>query len=74
MVKSYMRENKINDQRLSAHSLRHTAATINLMNGGTLEETQQLLRHSNINTTMIYAHHLKRMDNKSEFRIGDKVL
>lgn len=55
--------------RLTAHSLRHTAATLNLQNGGTLEETKQLLRHANINTTLIYAHALERANNKSETRI-----
>jgi len=59
--------------RLTAHSLRHTAGTLNLINGGTLEETQQLLRHSNINTTMIYLHHLERAKNCSEARIADAI-
>jgi integrase/recombinase XerC len=55
---------------LTAHSMRHTAATLNLLNGGTLEETQQLLRHQNISTTMIYSHALERAGNKSEDRIA----
>lgn len=59
-----------NSDRLTAHSTRHTAATLNLLNGGTLEETQQMLRHSNINTTMVYAHALERMGNQSENRIA----
>ena len=59
--------------RLTAHSLRHTAGTLNLLNGGTLEETQQLLRHSNINTTMIYLHHIERANNKSEERITNAI-
>jgi integrase/recombinase XerC len=59
--------------RITAHSLRHTAATLNLKNGATLEETQQLLRHSNINTTLIYAQHLKRLDNNSENRIAAAI-
>lgn len=59
--------------RLTAHSLRHTAGTLNLLNGGTLEETQQLLRHSNINTTMIYLHHLDRAKNNSEARIAAAI-
>lgn len=56
--------------RLTAHSLRHTAGTLNLLNGGSLEDTQQLLRHSNINTTMIYLHHIDRAKNQSEERIA----
>lgn len=59
--------------RITAHSLRHTAATLNLLNGGTLAETQQLLRHGNINTTMIYLHHLERAKNDSEARIAAAI-
>ena len=59
--------------RLTAHSLRHTTGTINLQKGGSLEETQQLLRHSNINTTMIYLHHLERLNNKSEERVAKAI-
>jgi len=62
-----------NSDRLTAHSLRHTAGTLNLINGGTLEETQQLLRHSNISTTMIYLHHLDRAKNNSEARIAAAI-
>ena len=61
----------LNRERLTAHSLRHTTATLNLMNGATLEETQQLLRHSNINTTLIYVHSLERAKNESENRIAN---
>lgn len=63
----------MNSDRLTAHSLRHTAATLNLLNGGTLEETRQLLGHSNINTTLIYAHALEREQNQSEQRISNAI-
>jgi integrase/recombinase XerC len=59
--------------RLTAHSLRHTAATLNLLNGGTLEETQQLLGHASINTTMVYSHALERAKNSSEERIATAI-
>lgn len=59
--------------RMTAHSLRHTAATLNLLNGATLEETQQLLRHADINTTLIYAHHISRSQNRSEQRIAAAI-
>lgn len=62
-----------NSDRLTAHSLRHTAATLNLLNGATIEETQQLLGHSNINTTMIYSHALERINNHSEERIANAI-
>lgn len=73
IVKRRLKEAGYTSNRLTAHSLRHTAGTLNLMNGGTLEETQQLLRHSNINTTMIYLHHLERENNQSEKRIADAL-
>ena len=59
----------INSPRITCHSLRHTAATLNLLNGGTPEETQQLLRHRNPATTQIYSHALQRGENNSEERI-----
>jgi integrase/recombinase XerC len=70
IVKQAMREAGLDSERLTAHSLRHTAATLNLLNGGSIQETQQLLRHSNIGTTMIYAHNLERAANNSEARIA----
>ena len=73
IVKTRLQAAGYDDDRLTAHSLRHTAGTLNLLNGGTLEETQQLLRHSNINTTMIYSHHLQREKNNSEERIAATI-
>ena len=73
IVKTRLQAAGYDDSRLTAHSLRHTAGTLNLLHGGTLEETQQLLRHSNINTTMIYSHHLQRASNNSEARIAGAI-
>lgn len=73
IVKTHLVEAGLNSERLTAHSLRHTTATLNLLNGGTVEETQQLLRHSNINTTLIYSHALERANNNSEQRVTDAI-
>lgn len=73
IIKSRLRDAGYNSEMLTAHSLRHTAGTLNLLNGGSLEETQQLLRHSNINTTMIYLHHMERAKNMSEERIANVI-
>lgn len=72
-VKARFKDAGYDSERLTAHSLRHTAATINLLNGGTLEETQQLLRHTSLNTTQIYLHHLARINNQSERRIAEAI-
>ena len=52
-----------NSPRLTAHSTRHTAATLSLLNGATLQQTQELLRHKNISTTEIYAHNIDATTN-----------
>ncbi|WP_407567762.1 tyrosine-type recombinase/integrase (plasmid) [Limosilactobacillus fermentum] len=59
--------------RLTAHSTRHTSATLNLLNGATLQETQQLLRHVNLQTTEIYAHNLNAIKNKSSQRVDNAI-
>lgn len=73
IVKEHFRNAGYDSDRLTAHSLRHTTGTINLQKGGTLEETQQLLRHVHLDTTMIYLHHLQRADNKSEERVASAI-
>lgn len=60
-------------ERLTAHSLRHTAATMALRNGAELTQVQQLLRHSNINTTMIYVHELEREANNCEQLVANAI-
>ena len=76
-LRRVVKQNLINanliSDRLTAHSFRHTAATLNLLNGGTMEETQQLLDHSNLNTTLIYSHALDRAKNNSENRIANAI-
>jgi Site-specific recombinase XerD len=70
IVKTRFRNIGLNSKRLTAHSLRHTAATLNMMNGGTLEETQAAMRHKNIQTTMIYLHHIEKSKNTSTKRVA----
>lgn len=73
IAKENMIEADLNSERLTAHSLRHTTATLNLLNGGTPEETMQLLRHANLNTTLIYSHSLERAKNNSEARVSKAI-
>lgn len=70
IVKTRLQAAGLDSDRLTAHSLRHTAGTTNLRNGGTLEETQQLLRHKSPVTTMIYIQEIERDKNRSEERIA----
>jgi len=73
IAKEHLVEVGLESDRLTAHSLRHTAATLNLINGASIEETRQLLRHTNINTTLIYSHALERAKNNSEERIARAI-
>ena len=63
----------LNSDRLTAHSFRHTAGTLALMNGAELTQVQQLLRHTNINTTMIYLHSIDRAKNNSEAIVANAI-
>lgn len=73
IVKDRLVDAGLDSPRLTAHSLRHTTATQNLLNGGSLEETQLLLGHKSINTTMIYNHTLDRAKSKGEERIATAI-
>lgn len=66
IVKERFRDAGIDSSKLTAHSLRHTAITMALLGGATIQQAQAMARHSNVNTTMIYAHNLDRMDTPAE--------
>lgn len=59
--------------RLTAHSLRHSAVTLALMGGMSLQETQAFARHSNIATTTIYAHNVNRLKSMCEATISNAI-
>ena len=63
----------LDDRKYTAHSLRHTCATLALKNGSSIQEVQALLRHKSINTTTIYLHNINRETNNTEF-IVDSIL
>lgn len=71
IVKKHLRAIGINTTRISSHSLRHTAITYALLGGATLQEAQLLARHSNINTTLIYAHNIDKLNNNYEDKINN---
>lgn len=73
IVKNRLRLAGFDDNRLSAHSLRHTAITLSLLAGATPQEAKAMARHSDINTTMIYAHNINRIEQAPERKI-DSIL
>lgn len=73
MVKQRLKMAGYNSDRLSAHSFRHTAVTLSLLGGQSLQEVQQFARHVNITTTQIYAHNLERAQSKCEEVIAGAI-
>lgn len=63
----------LDGKEYTAHSLRHTCATLALKNGAKEAEVQMVLRHKSINTTMIYSHHIERESNDTENTVADSI-
>ncbi len=69
IVKNSLRNICLDDSRLTAHSLRHTAITFSLLAGASTQEARILARHADINTTLVYAHNINRIQNAPERKI-----
>jgi integrase/recombinase XerC len=54
IIKGRMKAARFDSERLTAHSLRHTAITQALLVGFPLQEVQQFAKHNSINTTCRY--------------------
>lgn len=73
LCKNAMKQAGFNSDRLTAHSLRHTAVTLALLAGQDLAEVQHFARHHNISTTQIYAHNIDRMNSQCENVISNAI-
>lgn len=73
IIKSYLVKAGYNSPRLTAHSLRHTAATLACLSGQSLEEVQQFMRHKNITTTELYNHALNREANECSRKVEEAI-
>ena len=73
ICKKAMQGAGFDSKRLTAHSLRHSSITIALLNGASLQEVQAFARHSNINTTLIYAHDVNRLKSQVESTISAAI-
>lgn len=75
MVKKYLREiGSGDDEKLSAHSLRHTMVTEFLKNGGDIREAQRAARHKRLETTEIYADELDVLANRCSATVEAALL
>lgn len=73
IIKNTFVDTGYNTDHLTAHSCRHTAVTLALLNGNSVQEVQQMARHKNIATTMIYAHNLEKAQNTCTNNIANAI-
>jgi len=59
---------------ITPHVLRHTAGIMNLLRGGSVEATQSLLRHENMNSTLVYKEYLERLYDHTALDIENFIL
>ena len=62
-----------NSHRLTAHSLRHSAITIALMQGQALDDVSAFARHASVSVTMVYNHAISRMKSLCETAIAGAI-
>lgn len=66
IVENRLERAGLKEERVSCHSLRHTCATLALLGGADVVSVKEMLRHENINTTMVYVHSLNRVQDGAE--------
>jgi len=66
IIKNALREIGLNDDKLTAHSLRHTAITLAVAGGASLHQAQAMAGHKDPRTTQIYFHNKKRLEEAAE--------
>ena len=73
IIKARLKAAGYDSSRLTAHSLRHSAVTIALQAGNSIQEVQAFARHKSILTTQIYAHNIDRENSKCEESIENRI-
>ena len=73
IIKRIFKENGIDKDTISCHSLRRTFATISYNSGNSIYDIQQVLHHASINTTTRYLQQVDRDNNKTEFNVSNLI-
>ena len=66
IVKQALRKAGLDSERLTAHSLRHSAISLAVAGGASLQQVQAMARHTDVKTTMTYFHNLSRLQSGAE--------
>lgn len=59
---------------ITPHCLRHTAATLNLLRGASIEQTKSLMRHADIQSTLVYQEYIARLKDDSAEQVEAFIL
>lgn len=73
IIKSRFRQSGFDSNKLTAHSIRHTTATLLLKSGADIYKTQHHLRHQDPKTTEIYININNKEQDTSELDIYNQV-
>lgn len=74
MVKDAFRSIGLDSRAFSAHSTRHSFATLSLIQGASILEVKESLRHSSITSTQIYSHLVEKMKSGTNELVSNAIL
>jgi len=74
MFRRVLEGSGLEKEGITPHCLRHTAAALNLLRGGSISQTKELMRHKDIQSTFVYSDHIARMQDDSEAQIEAFIL
>lgn len=64
----------IKNDKITYHSIRHSFATISILNGASTREVSQALRHTSTNVTERYLHDLEAMNNSCGNLVANNII
>ena len=73
IIKKILVSAGFNSDKWTGHSLRHSAITLAINEGNSLQDVRQFARHTDVSTTMIYFHEQERINNKCERTIANAL-
>ena len=74
MIKDAFRSIGLDSRAFSAHSTRHSFATLSLIEGASILEVKESLRHSSITSTQIYSHLVEKMKSDTNELVSKAIL
>lgn len=73
LIKHIMVNAGYKSKRLTAHSLRHTAVTLALEAGHSIQEVSAFARHRDLSTTLIYSHNIDAANSTCSADVCDAI-